>query len=68
MLEDAGILSDRIRRRGAPPWDYEDFIEDDPDFLERYTSRARPTRPASRCTISQNPYLFTVRFADQNEA
>jgi len=26
VIEDAGILSDRIRRRGAPPWDYEEFV------------------------------------------
>jgi hypothetical protein len=48
-VEEAGILSDRIRRRGAPPWDYEDFIDDDPDFLKRYyESRKAPFsgRPA----------------------
>ena len=41
VLEDAGILSDRIRRRGAPPWDYEDFIGEDPEFLTRYYESRR---------------------------
>src|SRR4029453_8001526 len=34
VLEDAGLLSDRIRKRGSPPWDYEDFLTDDPGFLK----------------------------------
>ena len=40
VLEDAGLLSDRIRKRGSPPWDFEDFLADDPDFLKRYQARA----------------------------
>jgi len=67
VIEDAGILSDRIRRRGAPPWDYEEFIEKDPEFLERYMNSRRAEEPGVEVQISQNPYLFAVRFADQNE-
>ncbi|MGH7287242.1 MAG: WD40/YVTN/BNR-like repeat-containing protein [Myxococcota bacterium] len=67
VIEDAGILSDRIRRRGAPPWDWEEFIEDDPEFLKRYMSQRRADQPGVEVQISQNPYLFAVRFADQNE-
>ena len=67
VIEDAGILSDRIRRRGAPPWDYEEFIEKDPEFLDRYMSSRRADAPGVEVQISQNPYLFSVRFADQNE-
>ena len=45
MIEEAGILSDRIRERGAPPWDYLDFLKDDPGFLTRYLAgRAAPVR------------------------
>jgi photosystem II stability/assembly factor-like uncharacterized protein len=64
VLEDAGILSDRIRRRGAPPWDYEDYIAEDPDFLKRYYDSRRAAYSGVDVSISQNPFLFTVRFAD----
>jgi photosystem II stability/assembly factor-like uncharacterized protein len=67
VIEDAGILSDRIRRRGAPPWDFEDFLEKDPEFLNRYLASRRADQPGIEVQISQNPYLFSVRFADQNE-
>jgi photosystem II stability/assembly factor-like uncharacterized protein len=65
-VESVGILSDRIRRRGAPPWDYEDFLEDDPDFLRRYLDSRRADRPQMEVTLAQNPYLFTVAFSDEN--
>jgi photosystem II stability/assembly factor-like uncharacterized protein len=67
VIEDAGILSDRIRRRGAPPWDYEEFVANDPGFLDRYMNSRRAEKPGVEVQISQNPYLFSVRFADQNE-
>ena len=35
MLEEAGILSDRFRMPNKPPWDFEDFLGDDPEFLSR---------------------------------
>jgi photosystem II stability/assembly factor-like uncharacterized protein len=65
-VEGVGILSDRIRRRGAPPWDYEDFLEDDPEFLRRYLDSRLADRPKMEIAVAQNPYLFTVRFADEN--
>ena len=64
MVEEAGILSDRIRRRGAPPWDYEDYIDEDPEFLDRYYETRRASYSGVEVSISQNPFLFTVRFAD----
>jgi photosystem II stability/assembly factor-like uncharacterized protein len=67
VLEDAGLLSDRIRKRGAPPWDYEDFLKDDPDFLKRYLEGRKADQPGVLVTIAQNPYLFTVRFANPKE-
>ncbi len=66
-VESAGILSDRVRRRGAPPWDYEDFLADDPEFLSRYFEGRLRDAPQVEVTIAQNPYLFAVRFADENE-
>jgi len=65
-VEEAGILQDRIRRRGAPPWDYEDFLVDDPEFLRRYLDSRLRERPQLEIDVAQNPYLFTVRFADEN--
>ncbi len=39
-LETLGVPADRIDSVAAPPWDYEDRVDDDPDFLARYrTSR-----------------------------
>src|SRR5262245_7692483 len=67
VIEDAGILSDRVRRRGAPPWDWEEFIENDPMFLKRYLGSRKAEHPGVEVQIAQNPYLFAVRFADQNE-
>ena len=66
VLEDAGILSDRLRMRGQPPWDYEDFIEDDPEFLDRYFEARRLETGAVKVRVIQNPNLFTVRFQDAN--
>ena len=67
VLEEAGLLSDRIRKRGSPPWDYEDFLDSDPEFLRRYLAGRKADEPGIAVTIAQNPYLFSVRFADPNE-
>ncbi len=67
VLEEAGMLSDRIRKRGSPPWDYEDFVDDDPEFLQRYLESRNQDDPGINVTISQNPYLFSVRFGNENE-
>jgi photosystem II stability/assembly factor-like uncharacterized protein len=64
VLEDAGILSDRLRMPNKPPWDYEDFQEDDPTFLERYFDGRRAETPMLRVSVIQNPYLFTIYFRD----
>jgi len=64
VLENAGVSTDRIRLRGQPPWDYEDYLEDDPEFLQRYLdSRVAPSG-GMRVRVIQNPVLFTVRFQD----
>jgi len=64
VLEDAGILSDRLRMPNKPPWDYEDFLADDPTFLERYFEGRKADQPMIRVSVIQNPYLFTVFFRD----
>lgn len=64
VIEEAGILSDRIRERGAPPWDYLDFLKDDPGFLKRYLEGRVAASPMIQVRVAQNPYLFSVDFAD----
>ncbi len=65
VLEGAGILSDRLRMPNKPPWDYEDFLEDDPTFLDRYFEGRIGKDPLVRVTVIQNPYLFTIYFGDE---
>ena len=65
ILEDAGLESERVRLRGQPPWDYEDYLEDDPEFLERYYAGRRFGFPGVKVRVIQNPILFTVRFRDE---
>jgi photosystem II stability/assembly factor-like uncharacterized protein len=67
VIEDSGLLSDRIRNRGAPPWDYEDFLKDDPDFLKRYLAGRRAPTGGIDVRVSQNPFLFTVRFQSDQQ-
>jgi photosystem II stability/assembly factor-like uncharacterized protein len=65
VLEEAGLLSDRMRVRGSPPYDWEDFQKDDPSFLKRYLEGRRAPNPGIQVNVAQNPYLFTVRFEDE---
>lgn len=65
VFESEGILSDRLRMRGSPPWDYEDFLADDPQFLKRYLDGRESARPQVVISVMQNPYLFESYFADE---
>jgi len=67
VLEEAGILSDRIRTRNGPPWDYEDFLEDDPEFLQRFLDGRKSSFAGIHVRVSQNPYLFKVHFQNPEE-
>jgi photosystem II stability/assembly factor-like uncharacterized protein len=64
VLEDNGILSDRMRMPNKPPWDFEDFVEHDESFLTRYFDGRRADEPGIKVAVMQNPYLFTIRFTD----
>ena len=64
ILEEAGVPSDRIRFRGQPPWDFEEYLEDDPQFLDRYLAGRLNVNPGVSVSVLQNPILFTVRFTD----
>ncbi|HZO08514.1 MAG TPA: YCF48-related protein [Myxococcota bacterium] len=67
VLEGAGISSDRLRMPNKPPWDYEDFVEEDSTFLDRYFEGRRADAPMVRVSVIQNPYLFTVSFRDEEQ-
>jgi len=64
LLEEYGIMLDRLRMPNKPPWDYEDFLIDDPTFLERYFESRRAEQPTIKVSVIQNPYLFTIFFKD----
>ena len=64
-LEDTGLVSERVRLRGQPPWDYEEYLDDDPGFLERYYASRLNEFPGVQVRVIQNPILFTVRFRDE---
>jgi photosystem II stability/assembly factor-like uncharacterized protein len=66
VLEDAGLPSERVRMRGQPPWDYEDYLADDPEFLNRYFDSRLFETGGVKVRVIQNPILFTVRFRDEN--
>jgi photosystem II stability/assembly factor-like uncharacterized protein len=66
VLEGVGILFDRLRMPHKPPWDYEDFQEDDPEFLDRYLTGRAAEQPMVKVAVIQNPFLFTVHFSDDD--
>ena len=66
VLENAGILLDRLRMPNKPPWDFEDFLEDDPAFLKRYLESRTAEQPGLRISVIQNPFLFTIHFEDEH--
>jgi len=66
VIEGAGLVTERVRLRGQPPWDYEEYLDDDPEFLERYYAGRLNEYPGVKVRVIQNPILFTVRFRDEN--
>jgi photosystem II stability/assembly factor-like uncharacterized protein len=64
VLEEAGLMPDRLRMYTKPPWDYADFVQHDETFLERYVEGRRADEPMIKISVIQNPFLFTVRFSD----
>lgn len=67
VLEEAGILQDRMRMPNKPPWDYEDFVEHDPTFLDRYFEGRVAEKATIKVAVIQNPYLFTLDFRNEND-
>jgi len=67
VLEEAGLLQDRMRMPNKPPWDFEDFLEHDPTFLDRYFAGRIADTAQIKVSVIQNPYLFTVSFQNEQE-
>ena len=65
VLEEAGLMTDRLRMYNKPPWDYADFMEHDETFLQRYIDGRRGEKPLLKISVIQNPFLFTIRFSDE---
>jgi photosystem II stability/assembly factor-like uncharacterized protein len=61
MIEEAGIPAHRIVAIGAPAWDYEDYLDDEPDFLARYWRLQSTSKPSVRVRITDDPTLFSLR-------
>ena len=66
IVEDSGVDSARVRLRSQPPWDFEDYLDDDPEFLTRYLATRTAEKGGMRVRVIQNPILFSVRFRDEN--
>jgi len=60
MLEEGGVPSDRVIATGVPPWDYDEVLDDDPDFLDRYWKARRSSKSSVRIRIVDQPTLFSV--------
>src|SRR5262249_47789940 len=70
VIEEAGLMSDRLRMYNKPPYDYEDFLEHDATFLDRYVEGRRAPdhgQPMIRVSVIQNPFLFPVAFSNAQE-
>ena len=59
-IEGAGVQADRIVTDGAPPWDYEDYLDDDPEFLERYWTARGSSKPSVGIRIVDHTTLFSL--------
>ena len=64
VLEETGLMTDRLRMYNKPPWDYADFMEHDSTFLDRYIEGRRADQAMLKVSVIQNPFLFTIRFSD----
>jgi photosystem II stability/assembly factor-like uncharacterized protein len=63
LLEEGGVQPDRVVVFGAPPWDYEDYLDDDPHFLERYWTERGALESSVRVRIVDSPNLISLRVA-----
>jgi photosystem II stability/assembly factor-like uncharacterized protein len=68
VLEESGLQAQRLRIRGAPPWSFRDYLDDEPRFLERYWSERRADGPGLRVRILEKPDLRALSFRADSRA
>lgn len=66
-LEQAGVRADRLRRLHLPPWEYADWIEYDPRYLERYFAQIRGPVAGVALREVREAFLFDVHFSDSEK-
>jgi photosystem II stability/assembly factor-like uncharacterized protein len=64
VLEEAGLGAERLVVRGEPPWSYQDYLDDEPEFLARYWQARLAPKPGLRVRILERPDLRAVHFVD----
>ncbi len=60
MIEEGGVSANRIVETGGPPWDYEDYLDDDPEVLDRYWRARIAERPSVRIRLVDDRRLFSL--------
>ena len=68
ILEDAGIETTRIETLGAPPWNYEDSLDEDPELLERYFSERMREVGSVRIHLDDHARLHALALAEEGHA
>ncbi len=64
LIEEARIAPERIVAMGTPPWDYQDYLDDDPEFLERYWHERSARQSEIRIRILDERLLRSLRVDD----
>jgi photosystem II stability/assembly factor-like uncharacterized protein len=64
VLEGAGMAAERIKIIGTPPWGYEDLLDDDPGYLERFWRARRASAPGVRIFVIDERPMHSGRFLD----
>jgi photosystem II stability/assembly factor-like uncharacterized protein len=60
LLENAGVPPERIGVVATPPWDYADYLDDDPHFLDRYWDERGAPASSVRIRVVETPDLVAI--------
>jgi photosystem II stability/assembly factor-like uncharacterized protein len=66
VIEEADVSPDRIIVLGEPPWDYEDYLDEDAHFLERYWAGRLALGSGLRMTLHDQLVLESLWVGDAN--
>lgn len=64
-LEAAGVAPARITVNGAPPWGYEEYLDDDPEFLARYWAARLAPVPSVAVRAREQVSLLAVLASEE---